>query len=59
MVQAHIQELRRSRPRCSAQPISTNERTAARHRDAAKTPARVARAIERFVGHPAPEAYAF
>jgi hypothetical protein len=42
-----------------AQPINTNERIAARHRNAAKLSAYLARAIPHFVGHPAPEAYAF
>ena len=59
LVQDHIQELHRSRQRRSAQPITTNERIAARHRNAAKLSARLARASERVVGHPAPEAYAF
>ena len=38
LVQAHLQELHRSRQRWSA-PIATNERIAARHRNAAKLPA--------------------
>jgi hypothetical protein len=60
MLQAHIQELHRARQSCSLQPITTNERIAARHRNAAKLPARLARAIERLAGEPAaPEAYAF
>lgn len=58
LVQAHIQELQRSRRMSSAQPITTNERIAARHRNAAQLSAYLARAIERFAGHPAPEAYA-
>jgi hypothetical protein len=59
LVQDHIQELRRSRQTWNAQPITTNERIAARHRHAAKLSAYVARATERLVGHPAPKAYAF
>lgn len=59
LVQTHLQELHRSRQRWSAQPIATNERIAARHRNAAKLPAYVARAIERLAGHAAPEAHAF
>jgi hypothetical protein len=59
LVQDHIQELHRSRQTRSAQPITTNERIAARHRNAAKPSTCLTRAIERFVGHPAPEAYAF
>jgi hypothetical protein len=59
LVQAHIQELHRSRQARNAQPITTNERIAARHRTAAKLPAYLARAIERFVDQSAPEAYAF
>jgi hypothetical protein len=59
LVQDHIQELHRSRQTWSAQPITTNERIAARHRNPAKLSDYLARAIERFVGHPAPEAYAF
>jgi hypothetical protein len=58
MVEDHIQELRRSCQTRTAPPITTNERIAARHRNAAKLSAYLARAIERFVGHPAPEAYA-
>ena len=57
--QAHIQDLHRSRQTRSTQPIITNERIAARHRNAAKLSACLKRAIERFVGHPAAEAYAF
>jgi hypothetical protein len=58
-VQDHIQELHRSRQTRNPQPITTNERIAARHRYAAKLSAYLARASERFVGHVAPEAYAF
>lgn len=58
LVQARIQELHRSRQVSSAKPITTNERIAARHRHATKLPAHLARAIERFVGQSAPEAYA-
>jgi hypothetical protein len=43
----------------TAQPITTNETIAARHRNASKLSTYLARAIERLVGHPAPEAYAF
>lgn len=59
LVQDHIQDLHRSRQTRSTQPIITNERIAARHRYAAKLSAYLARTIERFGGHPAPEAYAF
>jgi hypothetical protein len=59
MVQDHVEELRRSRQTRSAQPITTNERIAARHRRAAKLSAYLARASERFVGHVVPEAFAF
>jgi hypothetical protein len=59
LVQHRIQELHRSRQTRTTQPITTNERIAARRRPAAKLSAYLARAIERFVGHPAPEAYAF
>jgi len=59
LVQDHIQELHRSRQTRSAQPITTNERIAARHRHAAKPSACLIRAIERFAGHRAREAYAF
>ena len=59
LAQDHIQELHRSRQARTAQPITTNERIAARHRHATKLSAYLARALERFVGHPAPEAYAF
>jgi len=59
MVQGRIQDLHRSRQTRSTLPITTNERIAARHRNAAKLSAYLARAIERFVGNPAPEAYAF
>ena len=59
LVQARIQDLHRSRQTRSTQPIITNERIAARHRYAAKLSAYLEHAIERFVGHPAPEAYAF
>lgn len=59
LVQDHIDELHRSRQTWSTQPITTNERIAARHRHATKRSADLSRAIERFIGHPAPEAYAF
>jgi hypothetical protein len=59
LVQDHIHGLQRSRQTWSTQPITTNERIAARHRNAAKLSAYLARAIERFVGHPGPEAPAF
>jgi hypothetical protein len=59
LVQAHIQELNRSRQPRSAQAITTNDPTATRHRHAVKLPAHLARAIERLVGHPGPEAPAF
>ena len=59
LVQAHIQDLHHSRQTWNAQPITTNERIAARTRNAAKLPACLVRAIERFAGHGAPEAYAF
>ena len=59
LVQAHIQEVQRARQTRNAQPLVTNERMAARHRHAAKLSAYLKRATERFVGHPAPEAYAF
>jgi hypothetical protein len=59
LIQAHIQELHRFRQTRHAQPITTNERIAARHRNAAKLPAYLARAIERLAGQPVPEAYAF
>jgi hypothetical protein len=57
-VQAHIEELHRSRQTRNTQPITTNELIAARHRNAVKLPVYLARAIERFVGQSAPEAYA-
>jgi hypothetical protein len=57
LVQDHIEDLHRSRRTRSTQPITTNERIAARDRHALS--ACLARAIERFVGHAAPEAYAF
>ena len=59
LAQAHVQELHRSRRTWSAQPITTNERIAARHRNAERLSAYLARAIEGVLGHPAPEAYAF
>jgi hypothetical protein len=59
MIQAHIQEPQRYRQTRTTQPITTNERIAARYRNPAKLSAYLARAIERFVRHPAPEAYAF
>jgi hypothetical protein len=59
LVQDHIQDLHRSRQTRSTQPIITNERIAARLRQAAKLSAYLERTVERFVGHPAPEAYAF
>jgi hypothetical protein len=59
LVQAHVQELHRSRQARITQPITTNERMAERGRNAAKLPAYLARAIERLVGHTAPEAPAF
>ena len=59
MVQDHIEELRRSRQTRSAQPITTNERIAARHRHAAKRSAYLARASKRLAGHVVPEAFAF
>jgi hypothetical protein len=59
LVQAHIEELHRSRQTRNAQPITTNARIAARNPHAAKLSAYLSRSIERFVGHPAPEAYAF
>jgi hypothetical protein len=59
MAQAHIEKLNRSRQPRNARPITTNERIAARHRNAVKLPAYLARAIERFIGHPVPETYAF
>jgi hypothetical protein len=59
LVQAHIQELHRSRQKRSTQPITTSDRTATRHRNAVKLSAYIARAFERSVGHPGPEAPAF
>ena len=59
LAQDHIQELHRSRQTRNTHPLVTNERIAARHRNAAKLSAYLARAAERFVGHPVPEAYAF
>ena len=56
LVQAHIQELHRSRQTWSTQPITTNDRAATRHRNAAQLSAYLARAIERFGGHPGREA---
>ena len=59
LVQAHIEDLHRSHRTRNAQPITTNERIAARHRNSVKLPAYLARAIERSIGHPVPEKYAF
>lgn len=59
MLQAHIQELHRARQSCSLQPITTNERIAARHRNAAKLFAVLGRAIDRFGGQPDPSTHAF
>jgi len=59
LLQAHVQERHRSGPKRSTQPITTNGRTATRHRTAAKFFAHLARAIERIVGFSGPEAPAF
>lgn len=58
LVRAHIQELQRFRQACNTEPITTNERIAARHRNAVRLPVYLAHAIERLVGQSAPEAYA-
>jgi hypothetical protein len=58
LVEAHVQELHRSRQARYAQPIITNERLAPRRRSASNLPASLARAIERLAGQPAPEAHA-
>jgi hypothetical protein len=59
LVQAHIQELHRSRQAWSTQPITTNERIAARYRNTAQLSAYLLRTIEHLVGHPDPAAPAF
>jgi hypothetical protein len=56
LVQVHIQELHRTRQTWSTKPITTNDRTATRHRNAVKLSAFLARAIERFVSDTGPEA---
>ena len=56
LIQAHIQDLHRSRQTRSTQPITTSVRTATPHRHTPRVGAYLARAIERFVGHPGPEA---
>jgi len=56
LVEARDEELHRSRRASSTKPIATTDRIATRRRNAAKLCAYLARAIERFVGHPGPEA---
>jgi hypothetical protein len=56
LVQAHVQELHRSRRALSTKPIATTGRIVNRRRSAAKLASYLASAIERFVGHPGPEA---
>jgi hypothetical protein len=59
LVQANIQELHRSGQTRSARPITTSDPTATHQRNATKLSAFLARAIERLVGRPGPEAPAF
>jgi hypothetical protein len=53
-VQAHVQELHRSRRTSSAKPITTTDRTVTRRRNTVKLSAYFARVIEHLVGHPGP-----
>jgi hypothetical protein len=59
LVQAHVQELHRSRQTWRAQPFTTNDRTAIGRRHRLQLSSYLSRAIGRFVGHVAPEAPAF
>ena len=56
LVEARVEELHRSRGAAGMKPIATTDRIATRRRNAAKLCAYLARAIERFVGHPGPGA---
>ena len=59
LLQAHIQERHRSGQTESTQPITTDDRTATRRRNATKFSAYLTGASERFVGYSAAEAPAF
>jgi hypothetical protein len=59
LVQAHIQELHRSRGARRARPVTAEDRKVTRHPHAARLSAYLARTVERFAGHGAPEAPAF
>ena len=59
LIEARTQELHCTRQTWSAQPVTTMGRTAIRKRRKLRRSIYLSRALDRFAGRPAPEAYAF